>query len=120
MTTPPLSAHASRIVVDETGPSFASPLRETVATCPSPPKTYAAVPTPPVVRTPSLSKKKRIRVSHVWDVLLLKAVMAVDGHRTQHGHLQAKYEDALELFLTSAPEGCFGRVTSPTWKTLSD
>ena len=46
--------------------------------------------------------------------------MAVDGHRTQHCQFQAKYEEALQLFLTSAPEGCFDTVTSPTCKTLSD
>ena len=46
--------------------------------------------------------------------------MAVDGHRTQHGQLHTKYEDALQLFLIFAPKGCFDTVTSPTGKMLSD
>ena len=46
--------------------------------------------------------------------------MAVGGHPTQYGQLQAKYEEARELFLTSAPERCFDTVTYPIWKKISD
>ena len=46
--------------------------------------------------------------------------MAVDGLRTHHGRLQAKYEEALEPFLTSAPPGYFEIVISSTWKMHSE
>ena len=78
------------------------------------------VPTQPSPRTPSPPKKKRIRFSHVWDVLLLKAVSAVDGHRTPYGKQQDKFESALSIFLSSSPEGCFDKIQEPGHKTLSD
>ena len=78
------------------------------------------VPTQPSPRTPSPPKKKRIRVSHVWDVFLLKAVSAVDGHRNPYGKLQDKFESALSLYLSSSPEGCFDKIQEASHKTLSD
>ena len=79
-----------------------------------------SVPTQPSPRTPSPPKKKRIRLSHVWDVLLLKAISAVDGHRTPYGKQQDKFESAVSIFLSSSPEGCFNKIQEPTHKTLSD
>ena len=117
MTKPPLTTHASPIDINGVGLSVVPPLRETVATHPSPQTTSTPITTTPQATHDKPPKKKRIRFPHVWDILLLKAVTAVDGHRTQHGQLRAKYEEALQVFLTSAPE--VDTMISPTWKSLA-
>ena len=68
----------------------------------------------------ALQKKKRIRFTTGWDFLLPKAVTAVDGHRLQFGRLQATFQEALALFLGSAPPGCLNGIEKPSWKMLSD
>jgi len=69
---------------------------------------------------PGSARKKRTRFSAAWDVLLLKAVTAVDAHIAPHGEAQARFEEALTIFLSSGPPGGFDAVCTPTWKTLSD
>ena len=71
-------------------------------------------------RSTSPPKKKRIHFTTGWDKLLQKVVTAVDGHRLQFGKLQATFEEALALFLGSAPADCFNWIQKPSWKTLSD
>ena len=77
-------------------------------------------PTHTSLRTTSPQKKKFIRFSHFWDVLLLKAVSAVDVHRTPYGKQQEKFKSALSLFLSSSPDGFFDKIQEPSHKTVSD
>jgi len=84
----------------------------------SSPHTMGAVTAP--AHGPGSARKKRIRFSAAWDVLLLKAVTAVDAHIAPHGEAQARFEEALTIFLSSGPPGGFDAICTPTWKTLSD
>lgn len=70
--------------------------------------------------TPSLQhpRKKRIRFNHDWDVLLLKSVVLCDAHIADHGQSQRKFEDALQMFVNTAPKSKLDERMHPTWKTL--
>lgn len=46
--------------------------------------------------------------------------MSVDAHLAPHGATQARFEEALALFLSSAPSGGLQNVCAPSWKTLND
>ncbi|PXF41520.1 hypothetical protein BWQ96_08776 [Gracilariopsis chorda] len=70
--------------------------------------------------TPSLAKKKRIRFTEAWDLLLLKAVTASDAHVAPHGKTGKRFEQALKLFLDAAPSSQLVDITRPVPKTLRD
>lgn len=61
-----------------------------------------------------------MRFSTSWDVLLLKAVCGVDAHVPPYGQTQARFEEALAIFIGSVPEEGLLNVFPPTWKTLND
>lgn len=77
-------------------------------------KTDAVSPT----QFPQHPRKKRIRFDHDWDVLLLKSVVMCDGHIADHGKNQNKFEDALKMFLSTAPKSKLDKLMHPTWKSL--
>lgn len=52
---------------------------------------------------PKASGKKRIRFNNDWDVLLLKSIVISGAHIAEHGQSQKKFEDALKVFLDTAP-----------------
>ena len=76
--------------------------------------------TNPNPTTSAAAKKRRIRFSSTWDILLLKAATAVDAHFAPHGEAQSRFEEALSPFKASLPNGSLDTVGAPTWKTLND
>lgn len=65
-------------------------------------------------------KKKGIRFSAAGDVLLLKAVTAVDEHIAPHGGTQTRFEETLYLFVSSAHAGRLKNMCAPSWQTFND
>ena len=67
-----------------------------------------------------VSKKRRIRFSTAWDILLLKAVVTADAHLAPHGEAQMRFQDALTHFVAAVPPATFETIQAPSWKTLND
>lgn len=65
-------------------------------------------------------KKRRMRFSSTFDILLLKAVTAVDAHLAPHGESQKRFDEALGLFTASLPAAALQGMCQPSWKTLND
>ncbi|PXF39883.1 hypothetical protein BWQ96_10406 [Gracilariopsis chorda] len=61
-----------------------------------------------------------MRFSSASDLLLLKPVTALDAHVAPHGRIQFRFEEAMDIFISSAPARAFNTVFTMTWKTLID
>lgn len=67
-----------------------------------------------------LIRKRRIRFSKAWDVLLLKTILVEEAHLARHGEAQNRFEDVLKRFIPSIPDDMWHTTTKPTWKSLND
>ena len=65
-------------------------------------------------------RKRRILFPNMWDVMLLKAVISTDAHMAPHSEVQSRFEETLNLYVSSLPPGALRNVYIPSWKTLSD
>ena len=59
-------------------------------------------------------KKRRMRFSSTFDILLLKAVTAVDAHLAPHGESQKRFDEALGLFTASLPAAALQVMCQPS------
>ncbi|PXF44493.1 hypothetical protein BWQ96_05765 [Gracilariopsis chorda] len=61
-----------------------------------------------------------MRFSAALDLVLLKSVTAFDAHVPPDRGIQSRFEEAMDIFISSAPTKAFDNACAPTWKTLSD
>ena len=81
---------------------------------PSPPPAPQPIPS----AAPPIRRLKRIRFNASWDLILLKTVSAIESHVAPLGDTQRRFEECLDLFLSSAPGASLDGVQLPTGKTL--
>lgn len=65
-------------------------------------------------------KKRRIRFSSPWDVLLFKTFTAFDARLAPHFDAQSRLQDSLGQFISSIPSETSDTIQKLTRKTLND
>lgn len=68
---------------------------------------------------PSSGRRRIIRFSAAWDVILLKALSMTDAHVAPHWEAQNRFQETVSHLVAAVQTILFASVAPSTWKTLS-
>lgn len=65
-------------------------------------------------------RKKRLRFTATWNILMFKAVSQAGAHTAPHDESPTRFKEACSMFAEAASSGSLQSFLSVIWKSISD